>query len=64
MVFMFSMILAFALIAMTTVVTTILVLCFAQWLLEAGQFRSQVRAPGDTFFDEEAPAFPRHLVIE
>ncbi len=64
MVFMLSMIFAFALIAMATVVMTILALCFVRWLLGAGQFLGQVRAPGDTFVDEEAPAFRRHLVIE
>ena len=63
MVFMLSMIFAlifaFALIAMATVVMTTLALCFVRWLLEAGQFLDQVRAPGDIFVDES-----RHLVIE
>jgi hypothetical protein len=64
MVFMLSMIFAFALIAVATVVMTIVALCFVQWLLGAGQFLGQVRAPGDTFVDEEGTVFPRHLVIE
>ncbi len=64
MVFMLSMIFAFALIAMATVVMTILALYFVQWLLGAGPFLGQVGAPGDTFVDKEAPAFPRHLAIE
>ena len=64
MVFLLSMIFAFALIAMGTVVMTILGLCFVRWLLGAGQFLGQVRSPGDTFVDEGTPAFPHHLVIE
>ncbi|HKM47194.1 MAG TPA: hypothetical protein VJX69_06380 [Terriglobales bacterium] len=64
MAFMLSMIFAFALIAMATVVMTILALWVVRWLLGAGQFLGQVRAPGDTFVDEGTPAFPRHLVIE
>ena len=61
---MLSMIFAFALIAMATVVMTILALCFVRWLLGAGQFLGQVCAPGDTFVAKGASAFPRHLVIE
>ncbi len=64
MVFMLSMIFAFALIAVATVVMTIFALCFVRWLLGAGQFLGQVRAPGDTFVDEDGTAFPRHFVIE
>ncbi len=64
MVFMLSMIFAFALIAMATVVMTIFALCFVRWLLGAGEFLGHVRAPGDTFVDEGTPALPRHLAIE
>jgi hypothetical protein len=46
-VFMLSMIFAFSLVAMATVVMTILALCFVRGLLEIGQFSGKVRAPRD-----------------
>ncbi len=46
-VFMLSMIFAFALVAMATVVMTILALCFVRGLLGIGQFLGKVRAPQD-----------------
>jgi hypothetical protein len=61
---MLSMIFAFSLVAMVTVAMTIFALGFVSWLLGMGQFIGRVRAPGDTFVNEEAPVFPRHLVIE
>lgn len=60
MIFLLSMIFAFALIAMATLAMTILALGFVQWLLGLGQ----VQAPGDTFVDEQVPAFPRHFVVQ
>ena len=44
-VFMLSMIFAFSLVAMATVVMTILALCFVRGLLGIGQFLGKVRAP-------------------
>jgi len=61
--FVLSMIFAFVLIAMATIVTTIFALCFVQWLLGVGQFLGQVPAQGDTFVAEETPALSRHLAI-
>jgi hypothetical protein len=46
-VFMLSMIFAFSLVAMATVVMTILALCFVRWLLGIGQFLDTARAPQD-----------------
>jgi hypothetical protein len=46
-VFMLSMIFAFSLVAMATVVMTILALCFVRGLLGIGQFLAKVRAPQD-----------------
>jgi len=60
MIFLLSMIFAFALIALATIAMTILALCFVRWLLVPGQ----VQAPGDTFVDEQAPAFSRHFVVQ
>ena len=44
---MLSMIFAFSLVAMATVVMTILALCFVRGLLGIGQFLGKVRAPQD-----------------
>jgi hypothetical protein len=46
-VFMLSMIFAFSLVAMATIVMTILALCFVRGLLGIGQFLGKVRAPQD-----------------
>ena len=60
---MLSMIFALAIIAVTTLVVTIFALCFVGWLLGNSQPLCDVEESADTFLDEEAPAFPRHLVI-
>jgi hypothetical protein len=44
-VFMLSMIFAFSLVAMATVVTTVLALSLMRGLLGIGQFLGKVRAP-------------------
>lgn len=44
---MLSMIFAFSLVAMATVVMTIVALCFVRGLLGMGQFLSKVRASQD-----------------
>jgi hypothetical protein len=46
-VFMLSMIFAFSLVAMATVVMTILALSLVRGLLEIGRFLSEDRAPED-----------------
>ena len=46
-IFMLSMIFAFSLAATTTVVMTILALCFVRGLLRIGPFLDEVRAPKD-----------------
>jgi hypothetical protein len=46
-VFMLSMIFAFSLVAMATVVMTVFALSLVRGLLEIGQFLSEVRAPED-----------------
>lgn len=50
---MFSMIFAFALIAMTIVVATILAVLLMRWMLEFGRFVSRVRASTDAFLEIE-----------
>ena len=53
MAFMFPMIFAFALIAMTTVVATILAVLLMRWMLELGRFVRRVRASTDVFLEVE-----------
>jgi hypothetical protein len=61
MAFMFSMIFAFALIAMTTVVATILAVLLMRWMLELGRFAGRVRASTDAFLEVEGRA-PRAIL--
>lgn len=58
--FMLSMIFAFSLVAMATVVMTVFALSLVRGLLGIGQFLVKVRAPQHA---DGAAAFPRHLVI-
>ena len=60
-VFMLSMIFAFSLVAMATVVMMILALCFVRGLLGIGLFLDKVRAPKDAE-EVELAAFSRHFV--
>ena len=53
---MLSMIFAFSLVAMATVVMTIFALCFVRELLGTGQFRGKVRAPQDANEAELRPS--------
>jgi hypothetical protein len=47
-IFMLTMIFAFSLVTMTTVVMTILALCFVRGLLKIGQVSGKVRPPQDS----------------
>jgi hypothetical protein len=55
-VFMLSMIFAFSLVAMATVVMTVFALCLVRGLLEIGQFLSAVCAPEDAEEVEPRPS--------
>jgi hypothetical protein len=56
MVFALSMIFAFALIAMTTVVMTILALLLMRWMLGLGRFLWHVHTPTGAFIEVEGQA--------
>ena len=59
-VFMLSMIFAFSLVAMATVVMTILALGFMRGLLGIGQFLVKVRAPRNA--DDEVELRPSRAI--
>jgi hypothetical protein len=56
MAFMISMIFAFTLIAVTTVVTTLFAVLLVRWMLQLGGFLSLVRASANAFLEVEGQA--------
>src|SRR5580658_4094103 len=56
MAFMISMIFAFTLIAVTTVVTTLFAVLLVRWMLQLGGFLWLVRASANAFLEVEGQA--------